>query len=227
MNTNQTNLHAQIEARNSFSAFRERFRDLPVVSLPEIQLNFPTLHRSRLSEWQRRGLLIKLRNGYYRLKERPMNERELWAIANQIYPPSYVSLRSALGYYGFIPEGVFHVESISTNHTKGFNIAGTDYTYRNIGRERYFGYTFLEPAPRSGAMPVRVMMAKPEKALLDLLYLEPETGDTDLFDGWRFDAPEILAAVDLQRMDDFALLMRSKALLVRYGNLKRWLHDNA
>lgn len=181
------------------------------------------MHRSRLSEWQRKGLLLKLRNGAYRLAERPMDEAERWAIANQIYPPSYISLRSALAHYGFIPEAVFHVESISSNHTKRFTIAGTHYSYRNMGPGRYFGYTFLE----AGISKVRVMMARPEKALLDLLYLEPGIAGPDDFDAWRFDASGILGSIDPRRMDDFALLMRSKALLARYAQLKTWLHDNA
>ena len=184
-------------------------------------MHFPAMHRSRLSEWQKKGLLIKLRNGFYRIAERPLNEAERWAIANGMYAPSYVSLRSALAYYGFIPEGVFHVESVSTNHTKRFTIEGTEYNFRNVGPERYFGYTFLEVAS------LRVLMARPEKALLDLLYLEPSTAGPDDFDAWRFDAPGILKSVNLHRMDDFALLMRSKALRTRYERLKTWLHDHA
>ncbi len=223
LNTNNPSFKALPSERNSFSAFRDRFLPLPVITLPEIRMHFPSMHRSRLSEWQRKGLLLKLRNGAYRLTERPVDEGERWAIANQIYPPSYVSLRSALAYHGFIPEGIFHVESISTNHTKRFTIAGTDYSYRNVGPERYFGYTFLE----AGTTKVRVMMARPEKALLDLLYLDPGMAGPGDFEAWRLDASGILASIDMRRMDDFALLMRSKALLARYGQLKAWLHDNA
>lgn len=212
--------HPTVE-RNSFDSFRARFSGLPVIPLAEIRLHFPTLHRSRLSEWQNRGLLLKLRNGSYRIAERPFNDGERWAVANGIYAPSYVSLRTALAHYGYIPEGVFHVESVSANHTKRFAIEGTDYNYRNVSPERYFGYTFLE------TVSARIMMARPEKALLDLLYLESTMAGPEDFDAWRFDASGILRSIDLPRMDDFAILMRSKALLSRYERLKTWLHDHA
>lgn len=118
------------------------------------------------------------------------------------------------------------MESISVNHTKRFNMLGTDYSYRNISPARFFGYCFLE-AGRTGPDTVRIMMARPEKALLDLLYLEPGLAGEDDFDAWRFNAQEILNSINQVRMDDFALLMRSKALLARYEQFKTWLHDNA
>lgn len=150
-----------------------------------------------------------------------MNDHERWAIANGIYPPSYISLRSALGYFGFIPEGVFHVESITTNHTKLFRSQGTEYSYRNVRPNLFFGYQFVELGD------VRIRMAMPEKAILDLLYLEPKLKHVADFDALRSDATGIMERVDLARMDDFAELMGSKALMARYKQLKTWLHDHA
>lgn len=228
MDTNQPSSTTKAPDRHSFALFQAAFRDLPVVPIQEIRLRFPDMHRSRLSQWQRRGLLQKVRNGFYRLADRPMSDLERWAIANAIYTPSYVSLRSALAFHGFIPEGVFHVESVTTSNTKRFHFNGTDYTYRNVKPGFYFGYRFIERvgvAPGSGN--VRVMMAGPEKALLDLLYLEPSADGPDAFEAWRLNADEINARIDPARMDDFANAEGSRALLTRYRRLKRWLHDHA
>jgi predicted transcriptional regulator of viral defense system len=211
---------AKAPDRYSFALFQAAFRDLPVIPLQEIRLRFPDMHRSRLSEWQRRGLLLKVRNGFYRLADRPMTEHERWAIANAIYTPSYVSLRTALAFHGFIPEGVFHVESVTTSKTKRFTFNGTDYSYRNMRPDFYYGYRFIE---QNG---VRVMMAAPEKSLLDLLYLEPDVDGPDAFEAWRLNADEIYARIDPARMDDFANAEGSRALLTRYRRLKRWLHDH-
>ncbi|MCB0772403.1 MAG: hypothetical protein KDB93_03425 [Flavobacteriales bacterium] len=179
------------------------------------------MHRRRLSEWQSRGLLLKVRNGFYRLAERPLTEHERWAIANRSYEPSYVSLRSALAYHGFIPEGVFHVESITTTHARKFTFNDTSFSYRAVRPSFYFGYRII---PVDG---VRVLMAGPEKVLLDLLYLHPDVDGPEGFDAWRLDAEGILEKVDPERMDDYAHTGGSQALLTRYNRLKKWLHDHA
>lgn len=184
-------------------------------------MHFPTLHRSRLSQWQGKGYLKKIRNGYYRLATRPTSDHERWAIANAMVAPSYVSLRSALAFHGFIPEGVFQVESITTQHTKRISFEDTEYSYRSVRPSFYFGYRFVEQGG------VRVMMASAEKALLDLLYLNPDLASADDFEAWRLDAAHIMNSIDATRMDDFAKLAGSKALLQRYNHLKTWLHDHA
>ncbi len=221
LNTNQQPRRREAIDRHRYADFRKTYLDRPVISLSDIAIRFPDMHRSRLSQWQRRGLLLKIRNGFYRIAERPSNEHDRWAIANTIYAPSYVSLRSALAYHGFIPEGVFHIESVTTIHTKRFSFAGTDFSYRNVRPNFYYGYTFIE---RNG---VTIMMASPEKTLLDLLYLEPTVDGPDAFESWRLNAEEINERVDHARLDDFANAEGSRALLTRYRRLRRWLHDHA
>jgi predicted transcriptional regulator of viral defense system len=205
----------------AFRDFERTFRSLPVIPLAEVHMRFPGLHRRNLHTWQQKGYLQKVRSGYYRLADRPLNDPERWAIANTCYAPSYVSLRSALAFHGFIPEGVFHVESVTTNLTWRMAFADTSYSYRHVKPAFYYGYRFME------LQGVRVMMAGPEKALLDLLYLEPTVAEAPDFEAWRLDAMGIRAAIDPARMDDFARLAGSKALLHRYTNLMNWLHDHA
>lgn len=221
LGTKATSTQAPSRTRHRFEDFRAAFADRAVITLQQVGLHFPRMHRSRLTEWQRRGLLLKVRNGFYRIADRPMTELERWAIANAIHAPSYVSLRSALAYHGFIPEGVFHVESVTTRKTNRFAFAGTEYSYRNIKPAFYYGYTFIE---HDG---VRAMMARPEKALLDLLYLQPDVDGPDGFTSWRLNAEEIIARIDPARMDDFVLAEGSRALQKRYRRLKEWLHDRA
>jgi predicted transcriptional regulator of viral defense system len=219
----ETNRHTEGvsgQERHSFRTFSSAFAGMPVIPLSEIRLRFPEMHRSRLSQWQERGLLQKVRQGFYRLADRPLTEAERLAIANAIHAPSYVSLRTALGAHGFIPEGVFHVESVTTLNTKHYAYAGTEYSYRHVRPSFYFGYQFVQ----LGA--VRVMMAGPEKALLDLLYLEPDADGPEAFEAWRLNADDILEKVDLVRMDDFAASAGSRALSTRYRRLKKWLHDH-
>ena len=61
------------------------------------------------------GLFLKLRNGFYILKDSNPNH---YFIANKLYQPSYVSLETALSHYGVIPETVYATTSITTKASR-------------------------------------------------------------------------------------------------------------
>src|SRR3989338_6477780 len=56
------------------------------------------------------GLFVKLRNNFYMLKD---SNPSHYFIANKLYQPSYISLESALSYYGIIPETVYCITSVT------------------------------------------------------------------------------------------------------------------
>lgn len=199
--------------------FQQAFKDRPFVEQREIQMRFPEVHRNTLAQWQAKGQLLKIRNGFYRVAHRAMNDQERWAIANAICRPSYVSLRAAFGFYGFIPEGVFHVESVTTQLPKRMRFDNTWYSYRMIKPSFFFGYRFIAYAGTT------VMMATPEKALLDFLYLHTDMNGPDDFESWRFDQSGILQVIKQERMNDYLTVADSAALTKRYQRFNTWLHD--
>jgi predicted transcriptional regulator of viral defense system len=74
-----------------------------------------------LGRWVRQGYLVRLRQGYYALPEfRKSTEFVLW-LANIIYKPSYISLHTALSFYGIIPVAVPQITSVTTLKTIGFS----------------------------------------------------------------------------------------------------------
>jgi len=148
-----------------------------------------------------------------------MNEHERWAIANASYSPSYIGVRSALGFYGFIPEGVFHVESVTTLPTRRFQYANTWYSFRSVRPAFFFGYSFIEHEGQP------VMMATPEKTILDLLYLHADVDKEVDFEAWRFDEVGILKVLDQQRIQDYLTAFGSPTLHQRYRRFNKWLHD--
>jgi len=202
-----------------FRDFERAFHDQPVVAQAEMRLRFPQLHRTTLASWIAKGLVLRIRNGFYRIATRPITEHERYAIANGIYSPSYVSVRAALGFYGFIPEGVFHVESVTTLPTSRFQFANTWYSYRRVKPSFFFGYRFID---HNG---LRVMMATPEKTVLDVLYLHPDVDTIDDFESWRFDQSGILEAINEERMQDYLTVIASTTLTRRYQRFNKWLHD--
>lgn len=114
-----------------------------------------------LMRYVRRGLICRLKRGLYALKSRMPSQ---WGIANRLYKPSYVSLASALSYYGLIPESVYSVTSVTTKSTREFKSDGMLYVYHTIKNSAFRGYRGVEISGET------VLLAEKEKALADYLY---------------------------------------------------------
>ncbi len=107
------------------------------------------------------GIFLKLRNGLYMIKDARPSQ---FFIANKLYEPSYVSLSSALSYYGIIPETVYACTSITAKIPREFTTPKGDFIYRRIKKIAFTGYglRFIDGE--------NVLIAEPEKALADYLY---------------------------------------------------------
>jgi predicted transcriptional regulator of viral defense system len=127
----------------------------------------------QLSRWVNSGKLIQIRRGLYALSERYSKiQPHPFYIANRIQRVSYVSLQSALSYYGLIPEYVPAVTSITTGRPQTFNIPLGNFIFRHIKKELFFEYKLIDMENNQSAF-----IASPEKSLLDLLYLTPGSDD--------------------------------------------------
>ena len=134
----------------------------PYFSLSNHLLDGQKLFDYQISLWVKKGNLLRLRNGIYAFakdKENIKGEE----IAALIYEPSYLSMESALAWYGFIPEMVYAYISVTARINRRFtNYFGT-FIYRHIKPELFWGYTEIKT--QHG----RYLIAEPEKALLDYL----------------------------------------------------------
>ncbi len=204
-----------------FKDFHSVFSERPCFTVRDVTLRFPAFDDRQLHYWQQRGWVRSLRRPYYRVADRPWNLPERHAVANTVYAPSYISLQSALGHYGFIPEGVFHVTSITTRHAQTFETDGVRYFYRQVKPAWFLGYTI----DQNGGIPVR--MATPEKALLDLLHLDRELAGPDDFESLRLDRVGIRKAIQQNVWNDQLTLSNNKALHTRAKAFQRWLNDHA
>jgi predicted transcriptional regulator of viral defense system len=142
--------------------------------------------RRQLSRWTKAGRLYQLRRGLYTLappfqKVKP----HPYVIANRMVPGSYVSNQSALAHYGLIPEYVPVITSLTTARPGRWNTPLGSFEFRHIKTSLLRGYKLVELGGGQQAF-----IAIPEKALLDLIYLQPEG-----------DSPEYLRELRLQNMD--------------------------
>jgi len=136
----------------------------PIFSRTDLVLSGYNVLDYQLSLWVKKGYLIRLKNGLYafsREKEKLRGE----GIAFLLCQPSYLSLESALAWYGFIPEIVYAYTSVTARITRTFeNVCGR-FIYRHMKSELFWGY--VEMKTDHGPY----LMAEPEKALLDYFYL--------------------------------------------------------
>ena len=150
------------------------------------------------TRYVKKGLLIRLKRGLYARTEilRHLSQINLFYIANMLQVPSYISLMTALSYYGITPQAQKgFLESISVKRTRRFEVEGFSFHYSKIRPELYRAFT-----KREG-----VFIALPEKALLDSFYLA-SMGHYSL-DGLSFD----LTRVDKNILADFSILYPPKA----------------
>jgi predicted transcriptional regulator of viral defense system len=95
-----------------------------------------------------------------------------FAVANALRRSSYVSLQSALAYYGMIPEYVPVVTSVTTGRPEEIMNPLGRFQFRHVSVGLFRGFADVEVS--SGQ---RVLMATPQKALVDLLYLTPHSDE--------------------------------------------------
>ena len=200
----------------NFIEFRKRFLSLACFTTNQVYASYPEFNRNNLGEWVRKGYLIRLRQGYYAFPEYKESTDFTLYFANTIYKPSYISLQTALSFYGIIPEAITEITSVTTLKTMTFSNDFGEYSYKNIRSALMFGYDLKD---MEGGR--RIMFATPEKALIDLLYLYPfyntERGLEDL----RLDESYMEDEFNTERLTEFSERIGSKALSNRIDMLRK------
>ena len=155
----------------SYLAFRDFFSPLGCFSTHQVKIWNEQFDRNNFGRWEKQGKLIRLRQGYYTFPSCKGNGDAPYYFANKIYAPSYVSLQSALSFYGMIPEGVVQITSVTSRKTASFHNPFGEYIYQSVKPQLMFGYS-IEKSNFTNTW--SMLLASPEKALLDLLYLNPQ-----------------------------------------------------
>ncbi len=186
---------------------RKSMEKFPVFSLKEIRKVDSHFHRRRLNEWQEKGYIKKIIRGHYLFSDSKIDEQVLFAIANQIYRPSYISLESALSYFSLIPEIVYGTTSISTRKTCRFSTKVGEFLYRHVKPSLFFGYQILRHDSTT------FLIATPEKAILDYLYLHPGLKSKSDFESLRINSKQFLEKIDEKKFLAFAERFSQKRLM--------------
>jgi len=187
-------------------------------NLNQIYAVQPDFERYNLVRWKKKGYLVALRNGFYTFSDFLSKPDYAYFFANKMYQPSYISLHSALAFYGMIPEAVVQITSVSSLKTAFFTNPFGQFSYQTIKNNLMFGYD-LKPMDNRR----NLLFATPEKALLDLLYLYPFYKTEQDMEELRLDEDFMqedfnrnLFGEFLQKFENKALDNRVKTLLKVY-----------
>jgi predicted transcriptional regulator of viral defense system len=145
----------------------------------------PKIIRLQLSRWTKKGQIFQLRRGLYaiappyqKVKPHP------FVIANRLQRASYVSAQSALAFYDLIPDTVNVTISVTAGRPERLATPLGSFDFRHIKPNLLRGYQMIDLNGQ------QTLVATPEKALLDLVYLQPG-GET----------PEYLRELRLQNLN--------------------------
>ncbi|MCU0489365.1 MAG: hypothetical protein MUE67_10485 [Anaerolineales bacterium] len=171
----------------------------------------PDSVRLQLTRWTKSGRLYQLRRGLYaiappyqKVKPHP------FLIANHMQRASYVSGQSALAFYGLIPDTVQATLSVTAGRPERLETPLGIFEFRHIKPELLRGYRMAAlHGPNTAEQ--NALVATPEKALLDLVYLQPGG-----------DQPTYLRELRLQNLEQLDLdELRRQAEIFNTPKLRR------
>lgn len=110
-----------------------------------------------LQRLEKAEVIERIAKGKYRFLLREVDD---FALANFLLTPSYVSLESALSFYGILPQFPYAVTSVTPLKSKKMTYQEKEFEFSHLEKKYFFGFEKKDA----------FLIATPEKALLDELY---------------------------------------------------------
>jgi predicted transcriptional regulator of viral defense system len=130
-----------------------------------------------LNRLVKKGVLVRVKRDCYVLRE--ALSKSTRKIANELVKPSYVSLWTALNDAGCTTQVPWIVQSVTPKRSQTIDTQkGPAFIYQRLPEKLFFGWELDDGS---------VLRATPEKALLDLLYVQKSGIDEESIIRQRFD----------------------------------------
>ena len=153
----------------------------------------PAHVQRQLSRWVRSGRIRQLRRGLYMLASPYQSVHpHPFLLANALMPGSYVSVQSALAFYGLIPEYTPRIMSMTLLRPSQWE---GGFHFQHLASHFFFGYQLVEVSQGQQAF-----ISTPEKALLDLAHLTPKSDSPNYLKQLRL---QNLERLDLTRLQEY------------------------
>ncbi len=198
------------------------FKQKPVFDAKDIKLAGFRVFPYQFSYWVKDGKIKKLANGFYAFAKAEIKTEY---IANLLQQPSYISLQYALYYYNLIVDIPFHITSVTTKNTRKTKVDDAVYFYQHVKPSLFNGFVIAGSQEKIAGN--SFMIATPEKALVDLFYLNPTRFkvESDFFEA-RFHEDEMKKKIDWRGVFNIAALYKNKNLEKRLHNFKNYIFSN-
>ena len=205
-----------------FMEFQNQLSAYSVFSLKDVSKLIFGFNRIQLDRWEKKGYLKKIKRGFYCFTSLELNQNFLFYTANRIYAPSYVSLEMALKVYGFIPEEIFQVTSISPKKATHFQTPVGNFSYRHVKSSLFWGYRLVEFGRQ------KILLADPEKAVLDYLYVNSKLKTASDFLAMRINVDEFRSQINFEKFQKYLETFNNKQLTKRSKIfLSTFQHDHS
>jgi predicted transcriptional regulator of viral defense system len=181
----------------------KKLRDIPkgyftLTDIKKISSMSSESLRVSMSRLAKNGEIHRVARGIYSADLARIN----WeSFACETYQPSYISFESALAMHNVLSQKPVHITLATTNRSKRMTIRDKNIIYRHIQPHLFWGFE------KSGSY----LIADPEKALLDLIYLslrgyakfDYEENDLGFINKEKLD--KYLKIFDISRMNDIVI----------------------
>jgi len=147
------------------------------------------------------GVLERVSKGYYILTSNRPSDFE---IANALYRPSYVSLASALNYYGILVQSPQQITSVTTKRVATIQNSGKTFSFVQTSPKYFTDYQVVD----------NFLIATPEKALVDMMF-------TVALGRASLSIEELnLLSIDKNKVNELASRIKNKAFKNYYKTIK-------
>jgi predicted transcriptional regulator of viral defense system len=151
-----------------FEQLQEKIEQESIFSFTDILKWFPKAKtdslKVQLNQWMKKKKIMRLKKGLYYYSKIELADH--FFIAPKLYFPSYISLETALNYYGLIPDVPQIVTSITNLATAKFVNPLGNFSFHKIQAKYFFGWRTIKNQKRT----LFYNIACPEKAVADFLY---------------------------------------------------------
>ena len=110
-----------------------------------------------LQRLEKSGVVNRIKKGKYHFSLKEYNDFEL---ANFLVNPSYISLESALSFYGILPQFPYTISSVTPLKSQKIIFQEKEYEFCHLESKYFFDFIKKD----------NFLVATPEKALIDELY---------------------------------------------------------
>ncbi len=203
-----------------WNEFLELVGRLPLIDTELLLAGVPdqVALKVQISRWEKASKLIQIKRGIYLLSEayRKGSTYEPY-IASVLKSPSYVSLEKALEYHDLIPEAVPVYTSVTTKRQGRFVSEIGTFDYRHIKNSLFWGYESVTVNKQTA------FIALPEKALLDLCYLNGMNISQDYIEGLRL---QNIEKINIDKLFEFARRFKKPGMMKVAKEIQKYITLN-